>query len=306
MSAKVPATDAVKARIMLVGLCLAWGLTWPAMRIALIDIPPFTMRAMSAFIGAATIIVLARLAGRPVKFPPRSSWADIIVVSLFNIVLFSLCATFAQLMTFTGRVAILVYTMPIWASLLSFAILGERLNKVRGFALLLFVAGMVVLIYPLAAHGIPLGLLLALGSAVSWAIGTIYMKWRRISIDAFTLAAWQLIVACVMISVFVPAMDGAFSWSGIGHYSLAGLIFSGFFGSGVAYYLWFRIIQILPATTASLGALSAPVIGVISSAIILSEMPTVPDMVGFALIFAASACVMMQPTTPTKVVPEHT
>ena len=301
-----PTSDLMKARLMLVGLCLAWGLTWPAMRIALIDIPPFTMRAMSAFIGTVTIIVLARVAGQPVKFPPRSAWLDIIVVSIFNIVLFSLCATFAQLMAFTGRVAILVYTMPIWASLLAFVFLGERLNKVRGAALLLCVAGMVVLIYPLASHGIPFGLLLALGSAVSWAIGTIYLKWRRIRIDAFTLAAWQLIVACAVISVFVPLMDGGFNWSSIGHYSLAGLFFSGFFGSGVAYYLWFRIIQILPATTASLGALASPVIGVVSSSLLLSEVPTVPDMIGFALIFAASACVLMQPTTPTKVAPEHT
>ena len=298
--------DIMKARIMLVALCLAWGLTWPAMRIALIDFPPFTMRTLSALVGATTIIVLARIAGRPVQFPPRSAWFDIVVVALFNIVVFSLCSTFAQLMTFTGRVAILVYTMPIWASLLAWAVLGERLNFVRGIALLLCVVGMVTLIYPLAAHGIPLGLLLALGSAVSWALGTIYLKWRRISIDAFTLAAWQLIVAFVIILVFVPIFDGSFDPSKVSLYSLGGLIFSGFFGSGLAYYLWFRIIQILPATSASLGALASPVIGVVSSSIILSEMPTVNDMIGFALIFAASACVLLQPNTPTKVQPEHT
>jgi len=104
----------------------------------------------------------------------------------------------------------------------------------------------------------------------------------------------------------VPFMDAGFSWSSIGHYSLAGLFFSGFFGSGVAYYLWFRIIQLLPATTASLGALSSPVIGIVSSAILLSEVPTIPDIVGYTLIFAASVCVLMQPNTPTKVQPEHT
>ena len=305
-SKPVSTADILTARLMLVGLCLAWGLTWPAMRIALIDFPPFTMRTLSALIGAITIIALARLSGRPVRLPPRTSWIDIFVVSLFNIILFSLCATFAQLMAFTGRVAILVYTMPIWASLLSFVVLGERLNKVRSAALLLCVAGMVVLIYPLATHGVPLGLLLALGSAVSWALGTIYLKWRRISIDAFTLAAWQLIIAFVVILCVVPFFESSFDFSHVRLYSLGGLIFSGFFGSGVAYYLWFRIIQILPATTASLGALASPVIGVVSSAIMLSEMPTTPDIVGFVLIFAASACVLLQPSTPTKVQPEHT
>lgn len=298
--------DVMKARIMLVVLCLAWGLTWPAMRIALIDFPPFTMRTLSALVGAATIIVLARIARQPVAFPARKDWIDIVVVTIFNIVLFSLCATFAQLMTFTGRVAILVYTMPIWSSLLAYFALGERLNVMRGLALLLCVVGMVTLIYPLAAHGIPLGLLLALGSALSWAFGTIYLKWRRVSIDAFTLAAWQLIVAFLMIVVVALTFERSFDPSKVSLYSLGGLIFSGFFGSGVAYYLWFRIIQILPATSASLGALASPVIGIVSSMALLGEQPTVTDTIGYVLIFAASACVLLQPNTPTKVQPEHT
>jgi drug/metabolite transporter (DMT)-like permease len=77
--------------------------------------------------------------------------------------------------------------------------------------------------------------------------------------------------------------------------ALLGLLFSGLFGSGVAYFLWYKVVQLVPAMTASLGVLSAPVIGVISSAIILGERPTIPDIVGFVLIFLASACVLLQP-----------
>ena len=45
--------------------------------------------------------------------------------------------------------------------------------------------------------------------------------------------------------------------------------------------------------TASLGILAAPVIGVISSALVLGERPTAPDVIGFVLIFAAAACVLV-------------
>jgi drug/metabolite transporter (DMT)-like permease len=45
--------------------------------------------------------------------------------------------------------------------------------------------------------------------------------------------------------------------------------------------------------TASLGILSVPAVGVISTAVLFGEWPTVPDMAGFALIFAASACVLL-------------
>ena len=47
--------------------------------------------------------------------------------------------------------------------------------------------------------------------------------------------------------------------------------------------------------TASLGVLSVPVIGVLASMAILGERPTFADVIGFLLIFAAAACVLIQP-----------
>jgi drug/metabolite transporter (DMT)-like permease len=53
--------------------------------------------------------------------------------------------------------------------------------------------------------------------------------------------------------------------------------------------------------TASLGVLASPAVGVVASVIMLGERPTLPDMVGFALILAASACVLLAPGTPPDV-----
>jgi drug/metabolite transporter (DMT)-like permease len=47
--------------------------------------------------------------------------------------------------------------------------------------------------------------------------------------------------------------------------------------------------------TASLGVLSVPAVGVVSSVILLGERPTLSDIAGFALILAASACVLLAP-----------
>ena len=71
------------------------------------------------------------------------------------------------------------------------------------------------------------------------------------------------------------------------------MIFAGLVGSGLAYFLWFGIVGRVPAMTASLGVLSAPVIGMMSTAILLGEWPTAEDIVGYVLIFAASACVVL-------------
>ena len=64
---------------------------------------------------------------------------------------------------------------------------------------------------------------------------------------------------------------------------------SGVVGSGFVYLIWFDIVRRLPATTVSLGILSVPVVGVVSSMVMLGERPTVPDIIGFTLIFAAAA-----------------
>ncbi len=73
------------------------------------------------------------------------------------------------------------------------------------------------------------------------------------------------------------------------------MIFSGVIGSGISYFLWFDIVRRLPATVAALGILSSPVIGVISSMLLLGEQPTLTDIIGFALMLGASASVLLWP-----------
>jgi drug/metabolite transporter (DMT)-like permease len=79
--------------------------------------------------------------------------------------------------------------------------------------------------------------------------------------------------------------------------SLWALIFAGMIGSAFAYLLWFEIVRRLPATTASLGVLSAPAVGVVASMLVLGERPSIHDIIGFVLILGAAACVLLAPTT---------
>jgi drug/metabolite transporter (DMT)-like permease len=279
---------------MLVALSFAWGLTWPAMKIALSDIPPFTMRAAGLAIGTVALYVLARLQGNNLGVKRRRTWVHVFVICLFNIVFFSMCSVFAQLYASTGRVAMLVYTMPIWASLMARVVLGERFTPTGALALGLCCVGMAVLIYPLATHGVPIGILLALGGAIGWAAGTIYMKWSNIDIDPVALSLWQGMIGFLILGACIPIFQDSVHLLDARREALLGLLFSGLFGSGLAYFLWYKVVQLVPAMTASLGVLSAPVIGVVSSAIFLGERPTVPDIIGYVLIFLASACVLLQ------------
>jgi len=283
------------ARIMLVALSLAWGVTWPAMKIALDAIPPFSMRAGTCVLGTIVVFGFALLQHRKLGITGRVARAHVLVAGCLNLAAFSLFTAFAQLATATSRVIILTYTMPIWASLMARPILGERLTGVRVVALILCAGGLAVLIRPLIGSGAPAGFGFALATAVSWAAGTIYLKWARINADPIAVTAWQLIVATAVTGAGLWLVEGRPHLWPVDAFALAAWIFSGVVGSGVAYLLWFEIVRRFPAITASLGVLSVPVVGIVASVLMLGERPTLADCIGFALIFAAAACVLLAP-----------
>ena len=219
-------------------------------------------------------------------------WLHLIIASLFNIVGFSVFSSFAQLAGATSRVAIVAYTMPIWSLLLAWTFLGERPNRPQSVALGLCAAGLTILIYPLAEVGIPLGIVYALATGISWAAGTVYLKWAKIKADPLGVASWQLTIAFVVITVIMFAAEGRPDLHRLQMGGIGSILWTGVIGNGVAYALWFTIVRRLPAMTASLGILGSPVIGVVASIIILGEVPSITDIIGFALIFASSVCVL--------------
>ena len=288
----------IQARLMLIILCLIWGVSWPLIKVALSEIPPLSMRTCSLGLGAATLFVICLVKRRSFRIPSATAWAHVVVASLLNIVAFTVVSAFAQTVTTTSRVAILAYTMPIWAVLLAWPFLGERPTRIQKIALGLCTAGLAILIYPLATTGVPFGIILALITGVCWAAGTVYLKWARIEADPMGVASWQVTIAFIVTAACPLLFERRFALGAANAKAILATVFSGVVGNGVAYGLWFDIVRRLPAATASLGVLSVPVIGVIASVVILGEVPTVSDIVGFAMIFAASACVLLtRPTT---------
>jgi drug/metabolite transporter (DMT)-like permease len=281
------------AKLMLVALSFAWGLTWPMMRVALDEIPPFSMRIVTLGLGAGALLIVVALQGRSFSLVSAKNAGHLIVAGVLNVLSFSLLSVIAMLFAATGRVAMLSYTMPIWAALFAWLLLGERFTVPRVLGLALCAAGMAILIWPLIHDGALIGLLIAISIAVSWAAGTVYVKWARIKGDPIANAAWQIVVAFVVVVALLPFAEGGLHLTQASTTAALAMIFAGLVGSGLAYFLWFGVVGRVPAMTASLGVLSAPVIGVVSTAVLLGEIPTAQDIVAYALIFAASACVLL-------------
>ena len=141
---------------------------------------------------------------------------------------------------------------------------------------------------------------------MSWAAGTVYLKWARIDADPMAIAIWQVVISFFVIGACMMIFEGGPDFHAAHVDGVMATMLSGLLGTGVAYGLWFTVIRRLPAMTASLGVLGSPVIGVIASVLVLGERPTSTDIVGFALILAASACALFGRAPPAETVSQPT
>jgi len=304
VEAQASASAAGSARLLVLLLAFAWGLNWIAAAIALPEVPPWSLRFAGSGIGALTLFSAALLTGRNLRVP-RSEWLHVMVAGFFNVALFQVLSAFAQLSGATFRVIIIVYSMPIWATIMSRLVLGEKLNATRLIAFGLCIAGLGILVWPLlSGDSLPRSIVYSLGCAFSWAFATVYIKKVKVTVEPLTNAAWQLLFGLGFITVGTFAFDGYPRLWPVGTDALLAVLYVGVFGVGLAHFLWWSIVGKLPTITASIGSLLVPVIGVSAATVVLGERPSATDIVGFALIFAAAACVLLQPTVKHTEMPE--
>ena len=274
-------------------LGLLWGFNWPAVRISLTEIAPWTLRAAGMTFAGLVLVAVALARGIPLAVP-REQWSRLIIAGFLSIAAFNILLAFAQLMAPTSRAAILTFTMPIWATLLALPILGERFDRRRLLGLGLGISGLVCLGLPLIRSGqFSPGLALALLAALSWALGTIVTKRWPVAAPALTIAAWQLLVGGAAAGLGMLVFEGLPVPKLLSPKVAAALSFHILGAQALAYFLWFVVVARLPAGIASLGTLMVPAVGALGSVLLLGERPTATDWLGLALVVAASGAIMI-------------
>ena len=291
------------AKLLVVIMGLGWGFNWIAARFILQALPPWTMRAVGIGLGDLTLFTAAAIAGVSLAVP-RGERVKILIAGFFNVLIFNVCSAYAQIYGTTSRAIVIAYSMPIWAALLAHFVLREKLSGVKLGALALCATGLAILIWPLARAGLPLGALFALGCAWTWAAGTVYLKWAKIRAATLASAAWQLLSGGLMLTAGMLVFEGVPHLWPLPPHVVAWIGYNGLIGMGLAYFLWFVVVDRLPTTTASLGSLLVPVVGVIGSAWLVGERPSFTDAIGFACIFASAASVLLQPSMRHDEMPE--
>ena len=152
--------------------------------------PPLTLRGTTGVIGALLLALLAMLRGQSLGC--REVLAAAGAGRLLNVACWMSLMGLALLWLPASEAALIAYTMPVWASLLAWLILGERPNLLRVVALMMAFAGLAAIMggNGLAASLSKLpGIIMALGGAVGFAVGTVLAKKLPLDLPPLTAAA---------------------------------------------------------------------------------------------------------------------
>lgn len=281
----------------LVLVAFLWGLNFVAAKAALGAFTLWEMRVVS-FGGAALILVVIALCMRvPLRLERRADAVRLSIAGLFGIGGFGVFSALALLHTTAGRATIFVYTMPIWVVLLARFVLAEPIARKKVLSLCLGAAGLTVLALPLFAHGEWLGPLAALAAALSWALGTVYLKRTHVDAPPITTTTWQLAAATLvsLTGLLLNPRDMPLVLTGS---AVTGVLYNLLLGTVAAYLIWFGLLQRIPAGIAGIGSLLVPAFGVLASFVLLGEVPTLTDIGGLFLILIAAAMPLFNPAPP--------
>ena len=272
--------------VLLVALTLTWGLNWPMMKLALLEVPPWTFRSLCLMVGGSALLALALVSGGPVTMPVRRLPA-LALVSVFNITGWHLFSAYALLYTGSGRAAIIGYTMPLWASLLGLWVLHTRPTARQVAALLFGMAALVLLIVnDLGALGAaPTGALLMLGASLCWAIGTVLVKrfaWDPLPVTALT--GWQQLIGGAPIVLGWWLLEPVPDLTALSLPAALGLAYAIFVAMIFCQTAFFKLLSLLPAHVAAISVLPVPVVGVVSSAVLLAEPVGAAEIAALALV----------------------
>lgn len=280
-------------------MCLSWGTTYIATRVAIESYPPFLMAAVRHLLAGALLAAVVRMRG--VALPSRASWPGHVLLGALMIGVGNGFLVWAQQYVPSGMAAVMVSMIPFWMVAVEALIPGgERLRARHLVGLLVGFGGIVLLVSSGAklegagGRQFVLGVIAVQCSGCAWAIGSAYSKRHNRHEDVLAAAAMQMLFGGA-IQMAVGTLAGEWpDW----HYTLRstlGMLYLLVVGSFIGYVCYTYALKYLPVSTVSLYAYVNPVIAVMLGALIFKEPFTPRMIVAIVIIFVAMSIVRPGP-----------
>jgi drug/metabolite transporter (DMT)-like permease len=274
--------------VYLAVIVVTWAGNWPLMRLALDDAPP-TQFVLLRLVGTLALLAPALWLRRSPLLPARGERLGLMWVGELQVAAFLVCSIIGLAIVPPGRAIVLAYTMPLWAVPIGLWLWPEPLGRHQLAGAAVGFAGLVLFMNPglvdwadwraLAGNGL---LLLA---AVSWALGSCLYR-RRVWRSSFWVQTfWQLAVSLVPIAaVALPGMaEQPIRWSPA---LIAILAYNWVVTTALGYFLWSKVLTMMPAAVAGQVLALTPIGGFLLSIAIFGGAVTGDVVLSILLIVA--------------------
>jgi len=244
---------------------LTWAANWPLMKLAIGQVPPLEF-VLLRLAGSLLLIAPALAARRLPLLPLAGERLALFWVGEAQVAGFLVCSIIGLSILPAGRAIVLGYTMPLWAIPIGLFVWPEPLGRAQlvgagiGFAgLLLFMNPRLVDWREPRVLG---GNALLLLAAILWALGSCYYRRRRFRSPFWVQTFWQLAVSLPPVAAIAAAAPGPIDWSP----TLAAIVvYNCIVTTALGYFLWGKVLSMMPAATAGQVLTLTPIGGFVLS-----------------------------------------
>jgi drug/metabolite transporter (DMT)-like permease len=271
-----------KTILLIAFLVTVWGVNWPLSKFALSFTPPVLFSGMRTLLGGVLMLIVA--VPRYKRLRLRETWTIYLFSALLNVVLYYGLQTVGLNFLPAGLFSALVFLQPVLVGLFSWMWLGESMNAFKIMGLILgFVGVGIISIGGLSGHISLLGILLGLGSALSWALGTIYVKKKSAAVDPIWLVTLQLITGGLFMTVLGFGVENVSDivWTPA---FAASLLFISIFVIAIGWLVFYKLMDSGEAGRVASFTFLIPLLAILIGTVFLDEPFTLSLLAGLLLI----------------------
>lgn len=275
--------------IALITLALIWGASFLFIKVAVHDMSPAVLLLLRSVSGLVALAILVRAMGRPLLGEGwRSRIPSFAIMAVTNAVFPWIAIAWGEQHISSGLASILNSTTTLWIAVLIYWVMpSERPTLLNYAGVVVGFAGVVVLVTPeLISGGLGgsfLGAVAVILAAVSYAANALYQRRKMRHVSVMEISIGQLIATVIFaIPIAAPTLPSMH----VAPISLGAVVALGAGGTGIAYLLYYYVMNSLGAVRASGVTLLVPVTAVVWGAVLLGERVTVPIVGGMVVILA--------------------
>lgn len=283
-----PTAPSMAWKLDFVLLAAIWGASFLFMRTAVVELGAIPTAGLRVAI--ASLFLMPLLLARGLGTTLRQNWKQVLVIGTLNSGLPFVCFSFALLSITTGLSSILNATTPLFGALIAWAWLKDKPNGSRILGLVIGFVGVALLAWDKAsfkpdASGVSSGwaVLACLVATLCYGISASFTKRYMAGLPSLVSATGSQLGASLGL---LPLTWWFWPQRSVSLNAWLAVIALGVLCSGVAYILYFRIIERAGPSRALAVTFAIPVFAVLYGVVLLGEVVT-PWMVGCGLVIVA-------------------